>query len=268
MSKFDFRPRLSPKTIAKETLNDCDVKNFPVSLKNICEYYNIYYMEDKLNRGDEGCSFREKDKYGIIINKDIKNEPRRKFTFAHEIGHVRLSHLKNIKRINCSAKDIEDFSNNESREKEANNFASELILPTQEILPYIKKSNIDIDLIKKISEKFGASLTASAVKIIEISDIPTILVMSKNKKVEWYFTSQDTNFKYLVPSGDLSEFTYAFELFEDNSEYKTEGEIDAEDWLEDRDNKVADLSSLKEQSVFLPNYNRVLTILTFLDPIC
>lgn len=265
MSRFDLESKLSPQIIAKETLRDCDINEFPVDLKMVNTKLGIYFQEDRLNIGEEGCAFKNDGKYGILINNTIKNNERKKFTIAHEIGHIQLKHLKDIKKISCFSEDIENYKTNKLKEAEANEFASELILPSDEIVKLIKKNNINFNLIEKASDFYGSSFTAAAVKIAKLSDLPCILVMSKDKKVEWSIASQDLKFKYNVPRGYLSDITLAMELFNNENMMKLEDEIEAIEWLDDGDNSVDELDYIKEHSVYYPNYNRVLTLLVFPD---
>lgn len=265
MSKYKFEQKLSPEMVAKETSRKCDIYEYPVNLQSICDKLNIYFQEDKLNKGEEGCSFKNGNKYGILVNSDIQNTERKKFTIAHEIGHIQLHHLKDIKKISCYSEDIENYKTNKSKETEANKFASELILPSAEIIKLIKKNNIDFNLIKKASDFYGSSFTAAAVKIANLSDLPCILVMSKDKKVEWSIASEDLKFKYNVPHGNLPEMSSAMELFNNKNDIEIEDEIEAIEWLDDGDNNVEELDYIKESSIYYPNYNRVLTLLVFPD---
>lgn len=265
MSKYDFEQKLSPEMVAKETSKKCNITEYPVNLSSICDKLKIYFQEDKLNKGEEGCSFKNNDKYGILINNSIKNSKRKKFTVAHEIGHIQLNHLKDIKKISCYSEDIENYKTNKSKEAEANKFASELILPSDEIIKLIKKNNIDFNLVKKASNSYGSSFTAAAVKITKLSDLPCILVMSKDKKIEWSIASEDLKFKYNVPNGNLSEMSLAMELFNNKNGMKIEDEIEAIEWLDDGNKSVEELDYINESSIYYPNYNRVLTLLVFPD---
>lgn len=265
MGGLDFKPKLAPETIAKETLQRCKIDKFPVEPEDICRKLGIFFQEDRLNKSKEGCSFKEDGKYGILINNRVKNERRKKFTFAHEIGHIQLNHLKDIKYIMCLSEDIENYKTDKTKEAEANRFASELILPSSEIIKHIKKSDINFDLIEEISMSYGASFTATAVKVVELSDLPCILVMSKDKKIEWFIASQDVKYKYDVPKSDLPEFTMAMELFNNPKTYKLEGKIETVEWLDDGDDDVDKLGIIHEHSLYYPNYNRVLTLLVLPD---
>ena len=71
----------------------------------------------------------------IKINSKIKNEGRKRFTIAHELGHYILHKNKNY--INCTMEDFYDWTGRKQIETEANYFASELLMPSEIVLKLV-----------------------------------------------------------------------------------------------------------------------------------
>lgn len=72
----------------------------------------------------------------IFINGNIGNAGRRHFTIAHELGHYFLSHQLKDNSIFCSNNDIiEEGSQHDPIEREANYFASCFLMPEAKIKP-------------------------------------------------------------------------------------------------------------------------------------
>lgn len=70
----------------------------------------------------------------IMVNDNIKNEGRRHFTIAHELGHYFLCHeLKNGQCFDTNI--LEDGTAIDTIEREANYFASCLLMPESKIKP-------------------------------------------------------------------------------------------------------------------------------------
>lgn len=70
----------------------------------------------------------------IMINSEITNEGRKNFTIAHELGHFFLGH--ELKNGQCFDTEIlEDDSAVNEIEREANYFASCLLMPERKIKP-------------------------------------------------------------------------------------------------------------------------------------
>lgn len=70
----------------------------------------------------------------IIINSNIDNDGRRNFTIAHELGHYFLCHeLKNGQCFDANI--LEDGTVVDAIEREANYFASCLLMPESKLRP-------------------------------------------------------------------------------------------------------------------------------------
>lgn len=102
----------------------------------------------------DGCHVRMRRDNGVLILLDIGSHTHRKrFTLAHEIGHVVLGHTP-------SQFDGRTFvpSHRSWQEAQANRFASELLMP----LPILKQFGMLSPYV--ISEKFGVSIEAAEIK--------------------------------------------------------------------------------------------------------
>lgn len=74
----------------------------------------------------------------IMVNDSISNDGRRNFTIAHELGHYFLCHeLKNGQCFDANI--LEDGTDIDSIEREANYFASCLLMPENKLKPAFLK---------------------------------------------------------------------------------------------------------------------------------
>lgn len=72
----------------------------------------------------------------IMINKTIDNLGRKNFTIAHELGHYFLQHQLHQNSVFCNTNDIiEEGHQQNPIEREANYFASCLLMPEDKIKP-------------------------------------------------------------------------------------------------------------------------------------
>lgn len=84
----------------------------------------IIYEIDAIDKFD-GISFVTRRGYPIIVvNKSFPND-RKRFTIAHELGHLLMHDERNFA--------ISDFKTEKIKEDEANEFASEFLMPESEI---------------------------------------------------------------------------------------------------------------------------------------
>ena len=80
-----------------------------------------------LTRGNNGQCY-------IMVNDVIDNIGRENFTIAHELGHYFLQHQLQASFIYCSDNDIsEAMETGTTIEREANHFASSLLMPEHKI---------------------------------------------------------------------------------------------------------------------------------------
>lgn len=84
---------------AWQALIDFNVRSLPVSLSEICHTLNILLLEDsqvhELRPSESGIAIKQYDNWYIIFDDtDIRGKKR--FTIAHELGHILMGHaLKN-----------------------------------------------------------------------------------------------------------------------------------------------------------------------------
>lgn len=126
----------------------------------------VYYTDGEFFSGV--VVFEKAGSYKFLIGiNGAECEQRQRYTLAHEIGHILLRH-RNRKR-NLFSKD-----NLTSLDREAELFASELLMPTHEVYSCIKEGlNFD-----ELCDYFYVSKQAMAIKLREIGRqdlIPEVL---------------------------------------------------------------------------------------------
>lgn len=129
-----------------------DVSIMPVG--EICDKLGLGVEFKKLEEGHSGYFDSERK---IIVVNDNYPATRNLFTIAHEIGHYVL-HDGTQNRFDK----YHDYSPEELvREKEANNFAGELLMPKYKFLEVFNQLEGNI---KNIAERFGVSQRAVEVR--------------------------------------------------------------------------------------------------------
>lgn len=211
--------------------------------------------------GFEGALVRiPQNRGGIIaLRKDFREAGRRRFTIAHEVGHFVLpGHGQDA--CFCTTAQIESWRKDAVRkqEYEANRFASEFLLPGRVLYPLVNASDLTLAKIRQIAEQFDTSLTATAVKCVEVSEEACAVVLSVGRRVKW--VSKSESFNYFVPNMILTNDSLAGRLFEAEDLKKLEGSVAASSWI-DYD-QLDRGKELWEESISMPYYDSVLTILT------
>lgn len=132
-------------------------------------------------------------KWAIVYSEFIREQGKINFTIAHELGHYEL-HRHTEGATLCSEDDLRDFAlgsrDSQNIEQEANTFASYLLMPIGDYRQQVDGQAINVDLLAHCSERYGTSLTASALKLIEFSERPVVVAISKGGAVLWSRSSE------------------------------------------------------------------------------
>ena len=121
---IDLTDGYTPRTVAQHLRQILGLKYHPIKdIITILENNGIIVIEDNSDVEEfDGVSFiTDEGNYIIIINKNFSND-RKRFTLAHELGHLIMHNT-----MDCLIDEKRDI------EKEANQFASEFLMPEDEI---------------------------------------------------------------------------------------------------------------------------------------
>jgi len=152
-------------------------KEIPVPVIAIAKELGIKIYETfDFSRTQSGSIKKENGRYVIYLN-GRDHSTRKRFTIAHEIGHFLLHHdylsrgneaITEIKQpfgeLNRPAESISMKEEEKKREIEANRFAAELLMPSEEF----KEAFEQADNIEDIADKFYVSPSAVAVRAKEL----------------------------------------------------------------------------------------------------
>ncbi len=175
---------INPEKHAEELMIDLGIK-IPISPTNVCKLisvneFKVQYQEKPLNSCDIcGISVGDTSQAKILVNSNIQLDTRKLFTAAHEIGHVIL-HMQAGNDFECNNSDLGRGGN--SLEKEANQFASALLMPSFLIQKDIDRNDLSWQLVKNIAKNCQTSLEATARRIISLSKEPCALLIHKDGK--------------------------------------------------------------------------------------
>lgn len=159
------------RNAAWRVLIECNVTYLPVDLVGVCRKLGIILSSYKQQPFDtpinaDGFCCRLGDKHYIFYNHKVTSMPRKRFTVAHEIGHIVLSHLSDT--VVTRLGDAEPHQDN-PLEYEANVFASRLLSPSC-VLHELGIS--DARTIAKICglSRQAAEIRAERLKLLEARD--------------------------------------------------------------------------------------------------
>lgn len=119
------------------------------------------------------------------------NHPKINFTIAHELGHYFLERHRNyLMKGGLPHGSITEFVSDNLSEREADAFASGLLMPKHIAKPIVNAAPPTLDSVKSARSTFDVSLTSMMVRWIQLSDFPCAICCVRDGKIEWGFTSE------------------------------------------------------------------------------
>lgn len=192
-----MRPRRAPTPadIAAQVLADKGLgTKLPIDLAAVVagEAVDVtYYSSD---RRLDGRIELVDGRAAIFVNTRGRgaSHPRARFTGAHEVGHfVQHGRLLRKRPFHDSRIDLES---KDATEQQANDFASELLLPSK-ILDYRFERTrlVDMDFIANLAEEANTSLQATAIRVVRRASGDPIcaLLVKDDGRVKWVVPSDD-----------------------------------------------------------------------------
>lgn len=177
-----------------------------IDLSSICDHFAIEIICKSLI--GEGYLVRDKGNKLLFVNRNIRNNGKKRFVIAHELGHYFL-HPEEMIQLCKGISEVFNRTDIISRtEYEANQFASELLLPAKFVQAELDNTKITFKKIRDIAEKYGCSITTTVIKCIENSKSEDeILLCYKKNSLQWHATAdKDITLKDLpsvAPFGSL-----------------------------------------------------------------
>ena len=174
------------------------VKNAPPDLATLCEVLGLRVREVPA-RGFDGALVRSRTaQKGIIaIKASLREKARKRFTIAHEIGHFVLPHHRLLKTV-CDERKIDSFDVRLNRpEVEANEFASELVLPSAILARTFNLSIFSLSQISAVASSFETSLTATIRCFLRLTALPCAMIWSAENQTPW--CARSDSFRFFLP---------------------------------------------------------------------
>lgn len=220
---------------AENLLEELGFESLPINpievANNIdCEGFRLV-MEYKEFLSDSILGKAEGNSKGalIYINSNIPDIGRSNFTASHEIGHVCMHIIPKRKfEFECGAKQLSN-SFDDPIEKEANGFASGLLMPKHLVQ---KETNGDLDwkTINAISDLCSSSLEATYRRLSYLSKRPSALVIHKDDKFKRFVASE--NFNFYLSRTPLTNNQKSLAVDIKDEAYPAEFDtVDAIDWV-------------------------------------
>ena len=210
----------------------------------------------------EGALVRNSEnekEWGIFVNPRARPE-RKRFTIAHELGHFVL-HRASQPTFNCDKESVyAGISTLKQIEREADDFASNLLMPGDLLRDRIGGRRIDFHLLGALAKEFGVSLESMCIRLVKYTEQRAVLVYWDHGflKYQWPSGSARKTRVRLRVTGDPQEPLPGTLAADDDIEQEWDGiDMSARIWCASEAEEIK-LRELKHTYV---GGNRVLSLL-------
>lgn len=165
---------------------------FPVDVRQIAFEYSKRFEDPILKIAEADIStfegalfpFRKKRGWAIFYNPTISSPGRINYTLGHEWGHYLCHRAKVPAGFECGTTDV--LGGNRDQEREADRFASYLLMPLNDFRVQVGKQPMTLALLRHCADRYGVSLTAAALKWLESTSQCAAVVVATNGYVLWF----------------------------------------------------------------------------------
>jgi Zn-dependent peptidase ImmA (M78 family) len=149
----------------------------------------------------EGClrKVEKSNDWVILLNDNIHNKRRQRFTHAHELGHFLCHrHLRTV--FEDSSQTLNEFK--DQIELEANQFAAWLLMPANLVRTEFQSKQWNTATLQEMGSRFRSSLQSSGLRFVDLSQKPVAFVVSRDGYVVWAKSNENAPFMQVFKNGD------------------------------------------------------------------
>lgn len=194
-----------------------------------------------------------------------QHHPRTLFSISHELGHFFIEHHHQCLRRGVKPhRSLNEFRSHRQIEREADAFASSLMMPSAFALPIVNKSQLSMGRIEDIAAHFGSSIISSAIRSVRLSDYPCALAGIRAGRVAWMFASESLVKAGIYPKrGGLPENAEEqWQIMANGSTDQGQGDGQVSDWFQTYDRDDLDDLWLLEEYLPTPVTETMIVLLT------
>jgi Zn-dependent peptidase ImmA (M78 family) len=136
-------------------------------------------------------------RFHIFANLDrveYTDSPRARFTLGHELGHYFIDEHRNALAMGLapSHPSICEYESDLLVEREADHFASNLLMPPKRFRKLADSTPLGLEGILTIAGEFGTSVTSTALKYAKSDIVPCAVIKWSTEGYAWKWLSTET----------------------------------------------------------------------------
>ncbi len=230
-------------------------ERLPTDLDRIAKWCSVVVADIPLD-GFLGYYTSVGNRHGILL-KEGQPRTQRRFTLAHELGHLSLPGHDGA--TPCADRDVLRPRVSRERERAANEFAAELLMPAFRFRSDIRDRDPSIELLAELADeqRYDVSLTAAGIRLAKLTHEPVAVVCSEAGRLKWKDWSR--NFSYALPSsgGRVPGGSVAAAVLRGEDDSRVPERIDNHAWFDGREQAL----EVYESAINMHRLGRVLSVI-------
>lgn len=240
--------------VARNVLRELELRHPAEVSIDVLAHMRKALVDEGEVRGARAVALRVGERAIISVRRGLPPEQRR-FAIAHELGHLEL-HPKRSYLGLCTDDDVVAAYHASGHEQEANAFAAELLMPEVWLAPACDVTKVSWDPIRSIAAEFQVSLTAAALRFVELCPERVALVCSSDRRVRWSW--RGPTFGYWIEQGRaLDPYSLAIDFWVRGEVPRFPETVSASAWV----GGVDDDAELTEHAIAFPGLGIVMSLL-------
>ncbi len=263
------RSKWGSSTTPEDIIEQLGIDEFPVDPRKIAAWRDIE-IEGRPLSGASGCLVCNAGEYGIVYSTSLANEGFINFTIAHELGHYFTPHHPELlfPDGNGIHHSRAGFVSGKRYEREADDYAVQLLMPEHLFRPALKRTGLGLSAIKRLANQCGTSLTATAIRCASLANDPLVVIISSKQAIEYCIVSPPLQShcngwqmrrQPLPPDAIALDYVRFPEKLRNCAEEI--GDCDLTTWFQ-----AAPTLDMVEETLGLGRYGKVITVLTLNEP--
>lgn len=153
-----------------------------IDIEAIAQYCGATVMYERLV-GCEGRIIGHGNRAIITVDQRATTS-RKRFSAAHELGHW-MKHRGKVALV-CNNEQLMCKWEGRDRESVANRYAAELLLPQYLFQSLLKDKPLTLETVRGLAEQFETSITATAMRLVQLTDRPAALICASAHGRAWF----------------------------------------------------------------------------------
>jgi len=255
---------------AERLLRELKIDSLPVDPFTIARRLDIMLQPlPAIEGGASGMLVHVNGVFGICYPTHVANEGFKNFSVGHEIGHYRLpGHPDAIIDSTGQHFSHAGFRSTNQYEREADQFAAALLMPTKLFMEAAKRAGDGLKAIETLSNICRTSLEATAIRFAGISREPVVIILSHGQTIDYAFMSESfrefPGLDWISKSTPLPPESVTADFNSDKANVenaeRTEGTSTLQDWFNGPHRQ-----EIVEEVIGLGSYGKTLTVLTGME---